>query len=63
MLVWGTADRLVYRKGAGKVLETVPGSSLEVLEGCGHCPQIEEPSRFADLVLDFSAVEPALRAA
>lgn len=63
MLVWGTADRMVYRKGADKVLETVPGSTLEILDGCGHCPQIEEPSKFAGLLLDFAAVEPALRVA
>jgi hypothetical protein len=21
---------------------------------CGHCPQVEEPARFAELVLDFA---------
>jgi pimeloyl-ACP methyl ester carboxylesterase len=63
MLVWGTADRMVYRKGADKVLDTVPGSTLEVLEGCGHCPQIEEPAKFANMLLNFAAVEPALRVA
>ncbi|MEI7559691.1 MAG: alpha/beta hydrolase [Actinomycetes bacterium] len=63
LLVWGTADRMVYRTGADRVLETVPNSRLEILEGCGHCPQIEEPSKFADMILDFAAVEPALRAA
>ena len=63
LLVWGTADRMVYRTGADRVLETVADSRLETLEGCGHCPQIEEPARFSKMVLDFAAAEPALRAA
>lgn len=61
LLVWGTEDRLVFRTGAERVLATVPGSRLEVLEGCGHCPQIEEADRFAELLLGF--VEAEARAA
>jgi len=63
LLVWGTSDRMVYRTGADRVLETVPDSRLEILDGCGHCPQIEEPALFADLILGFAAAEPALKAA
>lgn len=55
LLVWGTEDRMVFRTGAERVLETVPGSRLEVLEGCGHCPQIEESERFTKLLLAFAA--------
>jgi pimeloyl-ACP methyl ester carboxylesterase len=63
MLVWGTADRMVYTTGADRVLEQVSGSSLEILDGCGHCPQIEESARFAEIVLDFTTVTSVLKAA
>ena len=54
LLVWGTRDRLVFQTGAQRVLDTVPGSRLAVIEGCGHCPQLERPDEFAAMVLDFS---------
>jgi pimeloyl-ACP methyl ester carboxylesterase len=54
LLVWGDRDRLVFSRGARRVLDAVPGSRLEVLPGVGHCPQIEAPDRFAELLLEFS---------
>lgn len=54
LLVWGDRDRLVFPRGADRVLETVTGSRLELLEGVGHCPQIEAPDRFVELLLKFS---------
>lgn len=54
LLVWGTRDRLVFQTGARKVLDTVPGSRLEVMDDCGHCPQLECPDPFAELVLEFA---------
>jgi pimeloyl-ACP methyl ester carboxylesterase len=53
LLVWGEKDRLVFPTGAHRVLDTVPGSRLETIEDCGHCPQIECPERVAELVLSF----------
>jgi pimeloyl-ACP methyl ester carboxylesterase len=53
LLVWGKKDRLVFPAGADRVLDTVPGARLELIEDCGHCPQIECPERVADLVLEF----------
>jgi pimeloyl-ACP methyl ester carboxylesterase len=55
LLVWGTRDVMVYRTGAQRVLDAVPGSRLVTLENCGHSPQIEAPDRLAELVLDFPA--------
>jgi pimeloyl-ACP methyl ester carboxylesterase len=54
LLVWGDRDRLVFSRGARRVLEAVPGSRLELLEGVGHCPQVEAPERFTELLLGFS---------
>jgi pimeloyl-ACP methyl ester carboxylesterase len=55
LMVWGERDVMVFPTGAGRVLDVVPESRLEVIEDCGHCPQIEEPGRLVDLVLDFPA--------
>jgi pimeloyl-ACP methyl ester carboxylesterase len=54
LLVWGDRDRLVFHRGAERILEAVPGSRLELLEGVGHCPQVEAPERFTQLLLEFS---------
>jgi pimeloyl-ACP methyl ester carboxylesterase len=54
LLVWGDRDRLVFHRGATRILEAVPGSRLELLEGVGHCPQVEAPERFTELLLEFS---------
>jgi pimeloyl-ACP methyl ester carboxylesterase len=35
------------------LVEAVPGVRVEILEDCGHCPQLEMPERFAELLLDF----------
>jgi pimeloyl-ACP methyl ester carboxylesterase len=59
MLLWGDRDRLVYHRGAEKVLSTVPGSRLELLHGIGHCPQVEAPDRFTELLLGFSSAPEA----
>jgi pimeloyl-ACP methyl ester carboxylesterase len=54
LLVWGDRDRLVFHRGAKKVLDAVPGSRLELLEGIGHCPQVEAPQRVSTLLLSFA---------
>lgn len=61
LLVWGSQDLLVFQAGAGRVLATVPDGRLVVLDDCGHCPQLEAPERFTELLLDFPS--PLVRAA
>ena len=55
LLVWGDQDRMVFASGAERVLREVPGARLEVIENCGHCPQIEATVRVADLLCEFAA--------
>jgi pimeloyl-ACP methyl ester carboxylesterase len=55
LLVWGDCDRMVYTTGAERVLAEVASTGYEVVEDCGHCPQIEAPDRLARLLLDFPA--------
>jgi pimeloyl-ACP methyl ester carboxylesterase len=54
LLVWGDRDRLVFHRGAKRLLEAVPDSRLELLEEVGHCPQVEAPARVTELLLEFS---------
>ncbi len=60
-LVWGDRDRLVFHHGAERLLAAVEDASLELLEDCGHCPQLERPERVAELLL--AGEQPVLRAA
>jgi pimeloyl-ACP methyl ester carboxylesterase len=53
LLVWGERDRMVMSKGAQRVLDAVPGARLELLEKCGHCPQVECADQFSELLIDF----------
>jgi pimeloyl-ACP methyl ester carboxylesterase len=53
LLVWGDQDRMVYATGAERVLREVPGSRIEMIERCGHCPQVERPERLAELLAGF----------
>lgn len=55
LLVWGERDRMVFTDGAERVLRTVDYSDIEILPGCGHCPQVEAPDRLAELLLAFPA--------
>ena len=53
LLVWGDRDRLLFHQGAQQIIDAVPGSRLELLNGVGHCPQVETPERFTELLLEF----------
>jgi pimeloyl-ACP methyl ester carboxylesterase len=53
LMVWGERDRMVYASGAERVLRAVAGSRLEVIEHCGHCPQVEAPERVVELLDEF----------
>jgi pimeloyl-ACP methyl ester carboxylesterase len=55
LLIWGDRDRLVFARGASRVLDVVPEARLEVLKGVGHCPQVEAAARFTELLLEFGA--------
>lgn len=55
LLIWGDQDRMVYATGAERVLREVAGARIEMIERCGHCPQVETPERLAELMLGFPA--------
>ena len=53
LVIWGDSDRMVFSSGADRLLREVSDVRLEVIEGCGHCPQIEEPERVVALLEQF----------
>ncbi len=53
LLVWGDHDRMLSPRGADQVVAALPETQVEVIEGCGHCPQIEAAARVSELLLDF----------
>ena len=60
LLVWGDRDRMVSHTGSERIVAALPDTTCELIAGCGHCPQVEEPDRFVELLLDFTTqVDPA----
>jgi pimeloyl-ACP methyl ester carboxylesterase len=55
LLVWGERDRMVTHRGAERVVDALPGTIYALIPGCGHCPQVEEPRRFVDILMEFVA--------
>lgn len=61
LLVWGARDLMVFQTGAQRIIDAVEDARLEVIDGCGHCPQIEAVERLCDLLLNFPAPVAAAR--
>jgi pimeloyl-ACP methyl ester carboxylesterase len=53
LLIWGTRDRMVTHKGAERIASELPETQVELLEGVGHCPQLEATARVVELLAGF----------
>jgi pimeloyl-ACP methyl ester carboxylesterase len=53
LIVWGTRDRIIPPVHAYKAHEAIPNSRLELMEGLGHFPHVEDPIRFVEVLTDF----------
>lgn len=55
MIVWGAEDRLPKAELAvgQRLHKELPGSRLEVIQGAGHMPQVEQPERFVRVLRNF----------
>ncbi len=53
LVVWGRQDALVPLNCGELYHQSLYGSTLKVIENCGHVPQMEKPKEFADTVLEF----------
>ena len=61
LLVWGDQDPVCDVLGARILLDTVPGSRLQVIPACGHLPQVQHPRRVAELLADLPSERPRLK--
>jgi pimeloyl-ACP methyl ester carboxylesterase len=53
LLVWGAYDRMLPHTDARMALDALPTTQVELIEGCGHQPQLEATGRLAELLLPF----------
>jgi len=53
LVVWGADDRLIPLAYGEAWARGIPGARLVTIERCGHLPPLEQPDRFAEVVLDF----------
>jgi pimeloyl-ACP methyl ester carboxylesterase len=60
LIVWGARDPIIPVGHGENAHRALPGSKLEIFDGVGHLPQVEQPSRFITVLEDFLAeTEPA----
>jgi pimeloyl-ACP methyl ester carboxylesterase len=60
LIVWGARDPIIPVSHGEDAHRALPGSRLEIFDGVGHLPQIEQPSRFVTVLEDFlGETEPA----
>jgi pimeloyl-ACP methyl ester carboxylesterase len=53
LVVWGDRDVMVAHRGADRVVAALPETTVEILKGIGHCPQIEAADRVTSLLTGF----------
>ncbi|MGI8665416.1 MAG: alpha/beta fold hydrolase [Jatrophihabitans sp.] len=53
LLVWGARDRIIPSWHAAAAQQGFPGSRIEIFEGAGHFPHLEQPERFSQLLREF----------
>ena len=58
LIVWGSKDRMIPAWHALKAQHSVPECRVELFEGAGHFPHLEDPDRFAAALRDFIAHGP-----
>lgn len=53
LIVWGERDPLIPVTHAYRAHEIAPRSRLEIFPGAGHYPYLNDPERFATVLLEF----------
>jgi len=58
LVVWGSKDRMIPAWHALSAQRAVPDCQVELFDGAGHFPHLDDPDRFARVLRDFvSAAE------
>jgi pimeloyl-ACP methyl ester carboxylesterase len=53
LIIWGDHDHIIPVEQGRATHAAIPSSRLEIFEGAGHYPHSEQPSRFADVLIEF----------
>ncbi len=53
LIIWGDKDGVIPVEHAHAAHEAIPHSRLEILEGCGHFPHMQEPDHLAEVIREF----------
>jgi pimeloyl-ACP methyl ester carboxylesterase len=53
LVMAGSEDATTPPVLARELAAKIPGAKFRELDGCGHCPQIEDPTLFVRAVEDF----------
>jgi pimeloyl-ACP methyl ester carboxylesterase len=53
LLVWGDDDKVVPLSAGRRYAKVLPNADLRVIDGCGHCVEMEKPDELARLVTSF----------
>jgi pimeloyl-ACP methyl ester carboxylesterase len=62
LLIWGERDSIIPVSHGHATHERMPNSRLEVFPHSGHFPQLDEPERFLEVLIEFiDSTEPAAR--
>lgn len=59
LVVWGSRDPIVPAAHAQALRSLVPTARVEVFEGAGHWPHLDDPDRFSAVLREFLASTPA----
>jgi pimeloyl-ACP methyl ester carboxylesterase len=59
LLGWGARDRMIPSWHAVTAQQAIAGSRVEVFEGAGHFPHLDDPERFARVLEEFLSEDPA----
>ena len=55
LIVWGSKDRMIPASHALSVERALPDCRVELFEGAGHFPHLDDPDRFARVLREFIA--------
>jgi len=53
LIIWGKDDWIIPISHAKRAHQLIPGARLAILDRCGHCPPLEQPVAFNELVREF----------
>jgi len=53
LIIWGQQDGIIPVNAGEMYQQSIPGSQLSVIDGCGHRPEVEKPGEFVKQVQQF----------